>query len=224
MITPIHKEFLKSVHLFSGLESEQLQNIHDSARVHKLDKDQTLFSQGDSVDCFYLVYSGMVKLFRLSADGQEKVIEIVTPGQTFAEALMFLDQPHYPVSASALNDAEVIAFDASQFLKMLNQSSASCMVLLGTMSQRIRGLVQEIDNLSVQNGRHRLSSYLLEQAGDSDYIKLPVPKSVLASRLSIQPETFSRIVKQLKNASAIKVDGSEIEIIDRDQLEDYALL
>ena len=153
-----------------------------------------------------------------------KVIEIVTPGQTFAEALMFLEHPHYPVSASALNDAEVISFDASQFLKMLNQSSSSCMVLLGTMSQRIRGLVQEIDNLSVQNGRHRLSSYLLEQAGDSDFVKLPVAKSVLASRLSIQPETFSRIVKQLKNACAIKVDGSEIEIIDREQLEDNALL
>lgn len=224
MLTPVHKEFLKSVHLFSGLESEQLNSVYDYARLHNLNKDQTLFSQGESVECFYLVCSGMVKLFRLSADGQEKVIEIVTPGQTFAEALMFLDHPHYPVSASALSDAEVISFDASQFLKMLNQSSSSCMVLLGTMSQRIRGLVQEIDNLSVQNGRHRLSSYLLEQAGDSDFVKLPVAKSVLASRLSIQPETFSRIVKQLKNASAIKVDGSEIEIIDREQLEDYALL
>jgi len=223
MIQPMHTSFIQNVHLFSGLKHDQLQSVVDHAHLQKLDKDQIIFSQGDTVDSFYMVYSGLVKLYRLSSDGQEKVIEIVTPGQTFAEALMFLDHANFPVSASALNEAEVLVFSSSQFLKMLSISSETCMVLLGSMSQRIRGLVQEIDNLSVQNGRHRLSSYLLQQAGESNHIKLPVPKSVLASRLSIQPETFSRIVKQLRNASAIKIDGSEIEIMDREQLEDYAL-
>jgi CRP-like cAMP-binding protein len=106
---------------------------------------------------------------------------------------------------------------------MLSQSSETCLRLLGEMSQRIRGLVQEIDNLSVQNGRNRLSSYLLQQAGDENHIRLPIPKAILASRLSIQPETFSRIIKQLKSVSVIAVDGSEIEILDRQQLEEYAM-
>lgn len=173
---------------------------------------------------FYVVFSGLVKLFRLSADGQEKVIEVAKSGDTFAEALMFLDHPHFPVSVSALNEAEVIAIDSNNFLQMLKKSPDTCLVLLGEMSQRIRGLIHEIDHLSVQTGRHRLASYLLEQAGDNDSLHLPIPKSVLASRLSIKPETFSRIIKQLRNSETIYVDGSDIKILDRDQLEDFALV
>ncbi len=224
MISPLHKAFIKNIHLFNELADNQLGQVYDHARICNLSKEQPLFAQGENVEKFYMVYSGLVKLFRVSADGQEKVIEIVTPGQTFGEALMFLDHAEYPVSATALNEAEVIAFDSRQFVKMLDGSSETCLLLLGAMSQRIRGLVQEIDNLSVQNGRHRLSSYLLDLAGDRSCFKLPVPKAVLASRLSIQPETFSRIIKQLKTASAINIDGSNVEIVDRDQLEEYAMI
>lgn len=224
MITPLHKDFVKNIHIFSNLSEDQLAGIWEHAHLHKLKKEESLFSQGDGVKNFYLVFSGLVKLFRLSPDGQEKVIEVVKSGETFAEALMFLDQPHFPVSSSALNEAQVIAFDAKYFLCMLKKSPGTCLELMGKMSQRIRGLVHEIDHLSVQTGRHRLASYLLQQAGDEDSLNLPIPKSVLASRLSIKPETFSRIIKQLRNSETISVDGSNIEILDRDQLEDFALV
>lgn len=224
MLTLLHKDFIKNIHLFDNLTDSQLSGIWEHAHIHKLKKEQSLFSQGGDVACFYLVFSGLVKLFRISSDGQEKVIEVVNRGETFAEALMFLEQPHFPVSASALNEAEVIAFDAKYFLQMLNKSPETCLVLLGKMSQRIRGLVHEIDHLSVQTGRNRLAAYLLEQAGDSDKLHLQIPKSVLASRLSIKPETFSRIIKQLRNSETIVVDGSDIIILDREQMEDFAMV
>lgn len=224
MLQPLHKDFVKNVDLFKGLSEDQLDYVMQHARLQSLDKEQMLFSQDDSVKCFYLVYSGFLKLFRSSAEGHEKIIEIVISGQVFAEALMFLEQPDYPVSCSALKNSEIIAFDSTHFLEMLKNNPAVCFSLLGAMSQRIKSLLQEVDNLSLQNGRHRLSAYLLELAGDNDYIKLSVPKSVLSSRLSIQPETFSRIVKQLRKTCTIEVDGSEIKIIDREQLEEYATI
>lgn len=224
MLTPLHKEFVKNIHLFDNLSENQLAGIWEHAHLHKLKKDQSLFSQGENVTSFYLVFSGLVKLFRISADGQEKVIEVVNGGETFGEALMFLEQAHFPVSSSALNEAEVIAFDAKWFLRMLHENPETCLVLLGKMSQRIRGLIHEIDHLSVQTGRNRLAAYILEQAGDSDKLHLKMPKSVLASRLSIKPETFSRIIKQLRNSETIQVSGSDITILDRDQMEDFAMV
>lgn len=224
MLAQDHMAFLKSIHLFNGLDENQFEKMAIHSRLQTLKKDERLFTQGDNVNNFYIVYSGLVKLFRLSAEGQEKVIEIVSPGQSFGEALMFLERPDFPVSSSALSQSEIIVVDSSQFLGMLSNSPATCLALLGGMSQRIRGLIQEIDNLSVQNGRCRLSAYILEQAGDGDHIKFAVAKSVLASRLSIQPETFSRILKQLRSSGAISIDGSEIHILDRDQLEDYAMI
>jgi len=223
-LTAEYKEFVEKTHLFKDLNHQQLDNILAHSSLHKLKKEQVLFSQGDSVGSFYLVLSGMVKLFRVSPDGQEKVIEVVNSGETFAEALMFLENPNFPVSAAALSDAQVISFNAAEFLKMLKQDAQTCLILLGTMSQRIRGLVQEIDHLSVQTGRQRLSAYLMEHAGDDDSLHLPMAKSILASRLSIKPETFSRIIKQLRNSETITVDGADIKIIDRDQLVDFAMV
>ncbi len=220
----LYKEFVKKSHLFSGFEAPLLDKILSQSNLHKIKKEQVLFSQGDSVHSFYLVLSGMVKLFRVSPDGQEKVIEVVNSGETFAEALMFMENPHFPVTAAALSEAQVISFNASDFLSMLKQSPETSLVLLGSMSQRIRGLVQEIDNLSVQTGRQRLSAYIIERADDEGKLHLPIAKSVLASRLSIKPETFSRIIKQLRNSETIKIDGADIEIIDADQLEDFAMV
>lgn len=220
----LYKDFVEKVHMFKGLDQQQLDDVLQQSSLQRLKKEQILFSQGDSVGHFYLVLSGIVKLFRLSPDGQEKVIEVVKHGETFAEALMFLERPSFPVTAAALSDAEVICFEASSFLKMLNQSPETCLSLLGTMSQRIRGLVQEIDNLSVQTGRQRLAAYLIALAEDKGELHLAIPKSVLASRLSIKPETFSRIIKQLRNSKTIEVDGSDIKIVDRNQLQDFAMV
>ncbi len=223
MITLSHISVVKGLHLFRSLDKPQFDDVIKHARLERLEKDQVLFSQGDLVKRFYMVHSGLIKLFRISPDGQEKVIEVISPGQTFAEALMFLEQPAYPVTAMAIKPSEILSFDSRHFLGMLNKSPATCMSLMGAMSQRIRGLVQEIDHLTMQSGRHRLTAYLLMQAGNANAFKLEMPKSVLASRLSIQPETFSRIIKQLRSASAIKVEGSLITIMDREQLEAYAI-
>lgn len=224
MLTSVHKNFVKKIHFFNVLTDEQFQDTWSKAHLIKLNKEDLLFSQGDSVKCFYLVFNGLIKLSRFSADGQEKVIEVVKPGETFAEAMMFLELPDVLVTASALNEAEVISFESASFLRTLKNSPDICLAMLGAMSQRIRGLIQEIDHLSVQTGRQRLSSYLLNLAGDSDHLQLSIPKSVLASRLSIRPETFSRIIKQLRSTETIQVDGIEIKIMDREQLEEFALV
>ena len=68
----------------------------------------------------------------------EKVIEIVVAGQTFAEALMFLERPAYPVGAQALQPVELISLDARDFLSMLSESVSTCFVLMADMSRRLR--------------------------------------------------------------------------------------
>ena len=184
-----------------------------------------LFSQGDPADRFFLVLRGQVKLFRLSPDGAEKVIEIIGPRQTFAEALMFLNAPRYPVCASALSSAQLIAIDARHFASMLRESVDTCFLIMGALSQRLRGLVSEIDNLTLHTASSRVARYLLEHLPeDRRALDLDVRKSVLASRLSVKPETFSRVIKHLSQEEIIEVYGSHFTIIDRGALEEIAEL
>jgi CRP-like cAMP-binding protein len=172
-----------------------------------------------------MVLSGGIKLFRMSADGQEKIIEIVKPGQVFAEALMFTDQMDYPVSSAALSDTEVLSINAKHFKNMLWDSTDTCLQLLGAMSLRLRALVNEIDNLTLHSGTCRVASYLVQELpeGHKEF-KLEIAKNIIAARLSIKPETFSRIIKNLKSQGILSIDGNSVIIHDFDKLKQQSLL
>ena len=219
------KENLKHHHLFSKLTELQLDRVYQHSKVHRLSEGEILFNQGEQVKAFYMVLSGGVKLFRMSADGQEKIIEIVKPGQVFAEALMFADQNDYPVSSAALSDSEVLSINAKHFKNMLWDSTDTCLLLLGAMSLRLRKLVNEIDKLTLHSGTCRVASYLVHELpeGKKEF-KLEIAKNIIAARLSIKPETFSRIIKNLKNQGVLSVDGNSVIIHDIDKLKQQSLL
>jgi CRP-like cAMP-binding protein len=173
---------------------------------------------------FYLVRSGQVKLFRQSSKGDEKIIEIIQPGQTFAEAVMFLINRAYPVYAEALEPSQVLGFDMNTYLELLHESPKSCFGLMASMSQRLHSHVDEIDYLTQQNASFRLVYYLLQQIPDQEAdrsIHLTTPKTVIASRLSIKPETLSRILTRLATQGLIEVHGNDITLSDLDGLKRY---
>lgn len=218
-------EELRAGVLLSALTAEQLGRVARHASRVKLDDGQMLFSQGDPADRFYLVLKGQVRLFRLSPDGAEKVIDIVAPGHTFAEALMFVNAPRYPVCSGALGPAELIGIDARDFARMLRESVDTCFLLLGALSRRLRGLIGEIDNLTLHTATSRVARYLLKKLpAERRVLNLDVRKGVLASRLSIKPETFSRVEKCLREQSIIEVHGSHVTILDQPALEEIAKL
>lgn len=209
---------LSQVQLFSALSAEQLQTVLRSMMRVRLMPPDILFSQGQPAERFYLVVEGGIDLFRLSEKGDEKVIDIIRPGQTFAEAVMFMAGHAYPVSARAELPSELLSFENRTFRRLLEDSPETCMRLLATMSRRLHHLVMEIDNLSLRDATHRLVQYLLqevpEQQAGALSVKLDMPKHVLASRLSIQPETLSRILARMRAQELLAVSGSRIELRD----------
>ena len=214
-------EALNRSHLFSELSDEQLELVRRYSHITDMVEGESLFFQGDDATCFYLILSGRIKLYRVSPEGKEKVVEIMERGATFAEALMFLDQPHYPVTATAIAPSRVIGINCREFKAMLRESIDTCFLLLGRMSFRLRSLIREIDALSLDTGTVRTISYLLTQAPDeADNFELKVAKSVIASRLSVKPETFSRILKNLHEQNIVTIDGRSVTIHNREAMLD----
>lgn len=216
---------LKQSHLFSSLTDIQLDRIHRHCRTVRLEDGQPLFAQGDDVTYFYLVLSGKMKLYRVSPDGQEKIIEIVPQGEVFAEALMFMQHPYYPVSAAALSRTIVVAINAKDFKALLWDSVDTCLLLLGDMSFRLHKLINEIGTLTLDSGTCRVANYLLQHMPDDQVcFDLEIAKSVIAARLSVKPETFSRIIKNLREQGIISIDGHKITVHDRKALETISLV
>jgi CRP/FNR family transcriptional regulator, dissimilatory nitrate respiration regulator len=171
------------------------------------------------------VRSGQMKLFRLSLDGVEKVIEIIQPGQTFAEAVMFMERQNYPVSAEAITASEVYSFDSRGFMQVLRESTDTCFRLMADMSMRLHMRLNEIDHLTLQNATYRMINYISQQIPEGATadieIELNAPKSIIASRLSVQPETFSRILSNLTKEGIISVHGKNVRILDVKKLRAY---
>ena len=217
------KEELQKHFLFQRLTEEQLERVVARAKIIRLEDGEVLFQQGEAARRFYLVLDGRIKLSRLAPDGNEKVIELADAGHLFAEALMFLNAPRYPVGAQALGDTRVISIDAEDFLALLRESVDLCLALLADMSFRLRTLVREIDDLSLHSATCRVAAFLLSMAPENCVeFELEVPKHVIASRLSVKPETFSRIIKNLKSREVLEIKGSRVCLLDRDALEQIA--
>lgn len=216
---------LHRIYLFAELNDQQLAKVKHCMRTVRLSADERLFDHGQHADRFFFVHAGQIKLFRLSLGGIEKVIEIVRPGQTFAEAVMFMKRQNFPVNAEAIEDTEVWSFDNRCFLQILRESSDTCFRLMADMSQRLHSRLNEIDHLTLQNATYRLISYLLQEIDEKTQttadVHLGTPKSIIASRLSIQPETFSRILHNLNREGLISVEGKVIHVHDTRRLRGY---
>jgi len=209
--------------LFQRLTPEQFQRVVRNAVSVRLSEGESLFEQQDPAERFYLLVTGQIKLYRLSAEGIEKVIEVIEPGATFAEALMFRENPSYPVGAQALRVSDLISIDSTDFVSILRQSMDTLLLLAGDLSQRLHGMITELNDLSLHTGTCRVVTYFMQHLGNhSDKFDLDIPKHILASRLSIKPETLSRIFRNLTNANLIAINGNEVTVIDRVHLENIA--
>ncbi|MDH5600866.1 MAG: Crp/Fnr family transcriptional regulator [Gammaproteobacteria bacterium] len=215
---------LHQIPLFSALDEQQLESVLKSSRLVSLAAKTILFEKGTPATHFYLLKSGQVKLYCLSEDGDEKVIEIIHPSQTFAEAIMFMPKHCYPVSAESIKASELYSFDMKQFREMLENSKETCFRLLATMGRQLHSKVNDINNLTLHNATYRLVVYLLEQLPEDavtlSSIHLASTKVVIASRLSIQPETFSRILLRMSKQGLIEVHGNDITLLDVQGLRD----
>ncbi|WP_298770159.1 Crp/Fnr family transcriptional regulator [uncultured Shewanella sp.] len=232
MITNNHvKASMAQHHLFASLECEELNAILKPSSYLSFVEQTPIFYQGDIARRFYLVMEGHLQLYRTNLQGQEKVIEIVRQGQTFAEALMFDKCARYPVSAKSISACELISVDSEVYLKILKNNATACFAIMANMSKRLRKHLNEVEVLSLENAQNRFLLFLqanVHQNGEKQWhqdeldgegiIKLDIPKQMLASRLSIQPETFSRLIKKMIQEGLIWVKGDKIHIPSLNQL------
>lgn len=208
--------------LFRALEPRQFNTLVDTAHLYTLAEGEILFQQGQPLEEVFVSIQGFMKLFRLTPNGDEKVVDIITPGNSFAEAVLFMGGRQYPVHAVALKPAVVVGINAAQYEAILRSSVDLCFGMMGLMSRRMHWLLNEVDRLTLHNATYRLLNWMLEnlQAGEAQArVVLDVPKHVVASRLSIKPETFSRILKRLADQGLINVKENYIDLLDVPALE-----
>lgn len=221
----LDEEIIKALRqcvLLQSLETDDFDQLVANCHAKQLVENTILFEQGGPLTDIYLLISGSIKLQRLAPNGDQKVFEIIRPGQTFAEAVLFSGGAKYPVSAVTVLPSVVVAIHAAFFLKLLQSSNALCLNLAARLSLRLHWMVNEVDRLTLHNATFRLICYLLshisEDENDRSVVNLFVPKHVIASRLSVTPETLSRSLKELSSQGLINLEGSRIDLVNIEKL------
>ena len=204
-------EAIRQHYLFASLEPDAFEKLVRAIGAQSLTKGEILFHRGDNARHFYYVNTGLVELSLVSASGEKKTLEVIGPGQTFGEAVAFMAEHKFPVTAEALADSELCQIPSRDYVDLIQANPDACMRLLADISRRLHARVREIEHLTIQNARSRLVSYLVdhitEKSGEDEAIvRLNLPRNVIASRLSITPETLSRLLRNLTDEGLISTE------------------
>lgn len=206
--------------MFSEMNAEELGRLAAHTLPQRFAKGEAVFHAGDPCTGFHIVVYGQVKLGFHSPQGGEKVVEIIGPGQSFGEALMFLEKP-YIVYAHALADSLLLHVAKHAVFDELGRDPVFARKMLSGLSRRLHGLVKDVEAYSLRSSAERFIGFLLRDDEAPAEVELSAGKSVVASRLNMTPEHFSRVLGELSSAGLIKVEGKTVHILDVEGLRNY---
>src|SRR5690606_6832914 len=167
-------------------------------------KGRDIFATGDAAESFFVILQGWVKLYRPSRDGDEVIIHVFGPGESFAEAAVFNDNRVYPVNAQAIEDVVLVEVPRNFFVQKIEEDSRFALRMLGAIAARQHYLVQQLEQVTTRTAPQRIGAFLIrfcrkeKQGEDGWLVDLPYDKSIISTRLNIKAETFSRALAKLE--------------------------
>ena len=207
-------ELLSSIALFQSLPSDVLTKLSQAARLQYFKKGTLLFDETKASHYFIYAIKGWVKLYRTAADGSEVIIDVFNDNQYAGEIFLF-EENGRSYCVEAIYDLELMVIPIEQLKLFITEYHSLSLVLLKATLNKQNKLIMEVEHLSIKNAMQRLGCFLLRlctlQKTEDITIKLPYDKSLLASRLGIRPETFSRALSKLCDEYNIQVNGDVLK-------------
>jgi len=211
---------VRDLTLFRTVSDSEMIELIKTMHVRDYGRDQLLFTQGDPADRIFVVLDGWVRLFRSTEDGGEVTINLFSSGEILAEAAPFLGNA-YPVSGITAQDTRLLVVSATKLLSYLERNPKVCFGMMASMAMKLQGFLRQVEQLSSRSATERLASFILSLAGGTQgscTVRLPVEKRLIASRLGMQPESFSRALSRLKREGVI-ASGNTLQIDDCKRLQ-----
>lgn len=218
---PLNKEaVLRKTQLFASLTQKEMQALTQRVSGRHFHQGKLLFNEGDPCTGLFIVASGRIRIFKMSAAGREQVLALEGPGSSFAELPVF-DGGNYPASASALEDTEVLFISRKDFQNFCREHPDVALKVIAVVGSRLRRLVGIIEDLSFTTVRHRLIALLLRLAQSKAttqqggiFLELTQTHQDLAAELGTVRELVSRNLSRLQAEGFLEVEGREIRVKD----------
>ncbi|QBM15995.1 hypothetical protein MARI_00750 [Marinobacter sp. JH2] len=213
---------LRAHTLFRLMQPDDVDALIQQSRRIRLGHHQLLYRQGMPAHHFFFVISGRLRLYRLDSSGVDRTLDSIAPGDCFAETMIYADPAEYACFAEALKSSEVLMIPVAAYKALLDAKPIYAQAALRHFAMRAVTRFHDLEIMTVQSAKERLIRYLLdllpEDVSTGGEVELPLPKCLVASRLAMQPETFSRILAELKASGLVRVNRSRLFIADPQRL------
>lgn len=224
--SPLREQYhaLDTIDFFRKMSPALLADLHKAGRRLSYSKGQILFMQSDPAEWFYMIEGGWIKLFRETLDGDEVILDVLPAGYIFGETAMF-EKSAYPYGAEVIENCSLTAYPLSLLKSHVESHPELALAMLQYLSQKNVSKDREIEHLTVMNAPQRIGCFLLRLCKVKKpapiILHLPYDKTLIASRLGMQPETFSRALNRLQADTGMKIKGSTVEIANLGTLITY---
>jgi len=209
--------------LFQQVSPQHLGELMRHARTLYVRRGQTVARRGEPVPGLLAVAYGMVKLTLRGPTGAERVLRLVGPSQTFGEVVLFLQRP-LPLDAVAVVDTRLVLVPAQPLLALMERDAHFARSLVASLCERMHALVCDFEATTMHGAADRLAAYLesLAASPTATRVTLPAAKKLIAARLGMTKETFSRALHELAQAGLLSVAGREVALLDRTGLAAFS--
>lgn len=214
--------------LFAGLGSHICRRVAGSAEIRRFSGGEVICRDGEPGTGLHLVADGQVKLLLQGGNGHEKVFDLIGPGGCFGEPSLFTGRPHQ-VTAQAIVNSALLHVPGEELLNLIGETPELALRIIKGLAQRIYRRTQDLKSYMLMSGTQRVICYLLHAvpfdsgAATEVVVTLPVRKGLIASRLNLTQEHFSRILHELASSALIRVEGQRVCIPDVAQLRALAV-
>ena len=212
--------------LLAELKRDEVRRLARGAVQYDLPRGRVLFRQGEACSALHLIVSGQVKLYVQTARGDEKVMELTGAGGSLGEMALLMRQP-YMMTAEVIVDSCFIELGMEAVLALLTNNVNFLRCMLREVCRRLSQRTRDLENCLLLNGTQRVTGFFLSQLpanGSSPAlttVTLPAKKSIIASRLNLTHEHFSRILREMQSEGLIQVRGREIRLLDVARMRDF---
>lgn len=201
---------LKNSELFSGISDDAAAQIAAMGTVISVPQGTMIFLEGEKGRSFFILIEGSVRLFKSAPDGREVTVKLASPGEIFAEVILF-EKDRYPVSAVAVADSRLLSLNRDSFIMLLGDSSFRAEFITVLMKKQ-RYLAGRILYLTAYDVEERFFRFLDGHYGRKYSYDITLSKKDIASAIGTIPETFSRLIQRLSQQGTIRWEGSRLDI------------
>lgn len=220
-LMPKDLDIAAQIPVLSGLKPVSLAVLMTAANLVNLRPGQALFRQGEPATSFSIIVEGWIKLYRVTPAGDEVVLNVLTRGESFAEAVTFASG-QYPAAASAVTRARVLTIPADHVVSCVREMPDIAIAMIASTSHHLHWMAQRVEQLIAQSATQRVADFLISLAQCTKgpcTIPLPYDKSVIAGRLGLQPESLSRVFAKLRSVG-VEVGAAHVVVNDMARLRE----